>query len=443
MNRPGVRRIGKKNIRMIERSGDQIIVRHPALGWEAVHPVRRLGGPLRVIAADGTVFFRDVANYIDDLDETSAVLLTVKAFRKGGTAVVHHRGYFPFGGEVRFQQTCRYAANHVRVTLDVGWPAGSRIRRRLGVGGLFLPGAWETLFFVPPPPWTDESAHLPVSRKLPPPPDTGEIMVAHWHRPPPAVVLGRSDGVRVEIGSGGDLWRWQHAFGAGSENGSWKLLLGPDGVRFVREPVMVCAEFAPAARPYRLTWYAAWWKGGRPTALAGSAGAVSVPFEESSEVLARVAAPGQPLALDLQAAPAPAGCRRTRTLCNQVRAVREDALCWVCNPVQKPARRVMRRLAARAREGTLILRGAIPGICWDPRHLSRSRHPDGLPHWDMPALLDFAVWTRRQLGPHWRLQAEIDPVWAASPALAGLFGPNGFEVDIEAPAAETAGARDA
>ncbi|NOY80201.1 MAG: hypothetical protein GXP31_04260 [Kiritimatiellaeota bacterium] len=422
---------------MIERTGDQIIVRHPVLGWEAVHPARRLGGPLRVTAADGTILFRDVTNCIDDLDERSTVLLTAKAFRKGGTAIVAHRGFFPFGGEVRFEQTCRYAANHVRVTLDVGWPGGSRVRRRVAVGSLFLPGAWKTLFTVPPPPWTDQSACLPVSRKLPPPPDSGEIMVAHWHRPPPAVVLGRGDGTRVEIGTGGDLWRWQHAFGAGPENGSWKLFLGADGMRFVREPIMTCAEFAPAARPYRLTWYAAWWKGARPTALAGSAGAVPVPFEGGSAATA-----GQALALDLQAAPAPAGCKRTRTLCNQVRGVREDVFCWACNPVQKPVRRVIRRLAAQAREGTLILRGVVPGTCWDPRHLGR-KHPDGLPHWDMPALLDFAVWTRRQLGPHWRLQAEITPAWAASPALAGMFGPNGFEAAPDALPPETAGAQDA
>jgi len=267
-------------------------------------------------------------------------------------------------------------------------------------------------------------------------------MVAHWHRPPPAVMLVRDDGVTVEIGTGSDLWRWQQAFGAGPENGNWKLLLSRAGVRFVREPLMTCAEFAPAPRPYRLTWYAAWWTGRRPVAPAAlPGGAIPVSLDATTNTEAAVpeqADSGKLFVLDLRSVPAPPWSSRTRTLSDQIRDNREDTLCWTCRPVQKPFRRAIRRLAAQVTPRRLVFRGIGPGVCWDPRHAGRGRQPEGLLHWDMPALLDLAVWTRQQLGPEWVLQAEVDGAWARFPALVGLFARNGFETSVEEPPSETA-----
>ena len=117
---------------MIERDDTAVRVTHPSLDWEAVHSGSGFGGPDRIALA-GDELVRFCHNHIDDLDDRSIVTTQRKAFRRGGAAVVETRGYFPFGGEVKMAQTCRYAACHMRVTLDVNWPRGGVVRRHFGV----------------------------------------------------------------------------------------------------------------------------------------------------------------------------------------------------------------------------------------------------------------------------------------------------------------------
>lgn len=95
--------------------------------------------------------------------------------------------------------------------------------------------------------------------------------------------------------------------------------------------------------------------------------------------------------------------------------------------MQKAARRIIRRIAALGPEGDLRIRGLIPGPCWDATHLDKAG-PGPRLHWDMSAILDFAEWTRQQLGPDWRIAADPE-IWGEHPAMAGLFRENGFRND--------------
>jgi len=229
----------------------------PAQGdWLARHDASRADGPFELCDGQGEPWLRDVTFYVDDLGADLALSERFRVACKGGVATVETTGRYPFGAGISVKQALRYAVNHVRVVTDVQLPPGSIVRRHLGLGGFTLPGRWRRFYCLPPAQhlaegrqgaWQDIPAEAPASG-----------MIGHWHRPPLRLVFERDDGVRVEVGTGGDVWRWEQNFGFGPEAGNYKLRLEPGGLRFEREPLMTCAEVAPVARIYRLTWYLAW-----------------------------------------------------------------------------------------------------------------------------------------------------------------------------------------
>ena len=113
---------------MIERDVDTITLTHPDATWSAVHRTDSCAGPAQ-IRVGAVPVLRDCAFYVDDLHADAAVVTQLRAFRRGGTAVVASAGHFPIGAELAFRQTCRYAANHVRVTFDLRWRRGASANR--------------------------------------------------------------------------------------------------------------------------------------------------------------------------------------------------------------------------------------------------------------------------------------------------------------------------
>ncbi|MBN2451185.1 MAG: hypothetical protein JXR77_12395 [Lentisphaeria bacterium] len=402
---------------------------HPEGEWEACHAAARVDGPRRIEVLGGEVV-RDVSIYVDDVAGELLLPDRVRSLRKGGCAVVQTRGHYPFGSEVGVSQSFRYAANHVQVTTDLHWPSRAPVVRHLGVGGFFLPGRWLRFYCVPPCLHLAEGS-LPRWHPIPSQ-AAGSGMAGHWHRPPCALVFEREDGVRLEVGTGCDGWRWERNMGFGPEAGSYKVLQQEDGIRVVREPLMTCAEVVPAARDYRFTWYLAWSSG--PPALGEDFPDPVVPAGGERGEPPRSAAfeAREPLSLLLdfgQLEWAPSACRVPSAEAYG-RGCRLPAPCWHSRGVQKQARRIIRRLAALPAPGWLTVRGFAPGVCWDPAHCDRTGGP--LPHWDLDALLDFAVWTRQQLGPEWRIRAEA-PGWESLPSVSGLFAVNGFRADRDEP----------
>jgi hypothetical protein len=197
----------------------QITVAHADWKWTASHDPGRFGGPESICLGRDRVV-SGCRMYVDDLDTADALIESQRLRRRGGCAVVESRGRFPFGAELHFSQVCRYAANHVSVTADFNWPRGFPVRRHFGLGSLLLPGRWARFFVVPP------ALHLaqgvtPAWQEVPDNVAAG-TMIAHWHRPPLALVFERSNGTRIEIGVGDDVWRWEQNLGCGMENGSYR-----------------------------------------------------------------------------------------------------------------------------------------------------------------------------------------------------------------------------
>ena len=427
---------------MPESVRENICIR-PAIGtWAAVYLADRLTGP-ESLALDGQELLHGCRSYIDDIPDSHAVVTDFRATRTGGTVVVSSSGYFPFGSPIQFKQQATHAANHVRVTLDIQWPAQARVRHQLGIGSVFLPGQWQRLLCVPPALQVAQGA-IPVWTAIPPLGEsTGALTLGHWHQPPLALVFEHADGTHLEIGTGSDIWRWEHAFGHDPESGSYRLILEQDGIRFLREPLTCESESTPEARKYRLTWYAAWGRESDPPASAPSDSVRELDFAPGGGLAPNCVSVNAPdtvsssppaLLLDFGRRPAPANWQRCGSPVAFAQGVRTGCSCWEDNGVQKHARQAIRQLAAWPAPGRLVLRGLTPGICWDAGHVHKNK-ARGLPHWDMNGILEFSEWASHKLGPGWALRAEIPTPWSELPSLQGLFAPSGFP---SAPAREEA-----
>jgi hypothetical protein len=413
---------------MIQFEPSEIEILYCDGSWAAIHDENRCDGPLAVEVHEQNLA-ENVSFYVDDVTAESALADRVKAFRKAGVAVVQSCGHLPFGAETAFTQTCRYAANHVRITFDLRWRRGDTIKRHLGVGSLFLPGRWRRYRCVPPCLHLAEGV-LPSWHDVPEEP-VGSGMLGHWHRPPLALVFEREDGARLEVGTGDDVWRWEQNLEFGPEKGNYKVMAEPDGLRILREPLMTCEEVTPRARDYRLTTYLAWTAPDEETHTRESrcqTGKITF-HSDGQAALPGDAVEVPALLLDFAAMPTPASCQRVPAPAGYALDGTPAAACWRCNAVQKAARRIVRQIAALPDPGILCVKGLVPGPCWNSSHVGQ---PDSrpAPHWDMSAILDFAEWTRQQLGPEWDI--VVDPgTWGEHPAMLGIMRENGFRTDID------------
>ena len=208
---------------MITWADDKLTIKHDGQLWEAVHQPSRFGGAESIEVSGHPLIHEETGYYVDEFSTDSAVIRNYKAHRKAGGAQVLIDSYLPFGAEPASTLTYQYAANRVRVSLDVEWPAEFPVRRHFGVNSLFLPGSWLRYYHYPP------ALHMlhdqkPAWREISPPSGPEAVMIGHWHRPPPALVFEREDKTRVEIGTGTDLWRWEENMEFGPEAGSYKIL---------------------------------------------------------------------------------------------------------------------------------------------------------------------------------------------------------------------------
>lgn len=409
---------------MIEHGENHIVLSHDGGLWSAQHDPESAAGPLKIRIGDDTVV-ENCRFHIDDFEPESMVVERFRAHHRGGAAVVEASGLFPFGNEIRLGQTFRYAANHVRITSDLNWPKATEVRRHFALGDLFLPGHWHRFYVFPPLTRLNARRSRPAWHDIPQDSRPG-TMIGHWHRPPLAVVFERPDGTRLEVGTGSDVWRWESCLGYCPESGSYKITVEADGIRFIREPLMCCLPYTPAAGQRRFTWHLAWYG----TAFPGPRQfppAETLRFENGKlgDFERDVPAKTPSVVLDTSTLPVPASARKALSAPDLIRGKLASVPCWESHPVSKLARSVIRRLAAMSDNGYLRIKGLLPQPCHVAGHVDR-RETDGVAHWDINGILDFCVWARRQLGESWEMRLE-NRLAEILPSLRCLELPNGFD----------------
>ena len=398
---------------------EDLFIEHGNQPWLVRHDSSGFGGPAS-IEVEGREILRDCNLYIDDLNENNGILKRFSCNRKAGTALVTSKGYFPFGEEPSFKQQWKYGQNHVQITFDLQWPQGMRVKRRVGLGSCFLPGTWKRFYCIPPVEHLNKGVQadwisLPEACSEP-------VMVAHWHFPPLALVFENKDRDQLEIGTGGDLWRWENPFKAGPERGSYKVYLTVDGLQIVWEPLMCCLPYTPPPQNYRFKWYMAWNTETAETSEGRDAQKLSLD-ERGKCSMPESVEEGDSYVLDFEQLLSSQNTRNVPTQQDYIRGSYKRGLCWSSKPVLNAAKKAVRQISESLPPGTLILKGVSADACWNPAHLDKNC-ADGVPHWDINALLEFSHWTRRQLGDDWKILTM--PPASNLPSVRGLFQDNGF-----------------
>ncbi|MCK5803835.1 MAG: hypothetical protein KAI66_13425 [Lentisphaeria bacterium] len=389
---------------MIENDLGRITICHPS-GWEADHDDERFGGPFEIRLGD-EVLAQTTSFLLDDVPPDSVVLKKCRAYRKGGIAIAVCKGYLPFGNQIKFAQTCRYAANHARITFDVNWPRAAPVRSHFRIGDLFLPGEWSRFWCLDGTSGTGQWQDIGQD-------DT----IASWGTPPLALVFEREDGLRFELGVGSDIWRWQAGMTLPLAENSFRVVREANGVRLIQELVTAAEEVEPQKRQYRFSWYLAWSADLELCDPPSEPVPLTIDLKDGAH-LEKLSDEDIPcVALDLAALPLPSHCLRT-----------SDGLpCWQSPGTQKLARRVVRQLAGRFPEGHLVVRNPTVGSCTNTSHFDRKGGIE-MTHWDLPPLMDFSEWACHCLGDGWDISAEFSNE-VEQPSLAGLFTNNGFRAD--------------
>ncbi len=385
---------------MRENEKNDLTITPSSKEWQASHSAHPFGGPSEIDVA-GTPLLRDCHFYLDDLGSRQVLLQERREYQQKGMKTIKETGFFPFGTQPGFEQLSRYGPNYVRITFDLLWPSGSPIERHLGIGSFFLPGQWKSYFCIPPAQHLREGATPGTTTITQPEEAESPRMIGHWHRPPLALVFHRDDGTRLELGAGGDVWRWQQSLHAGPERGSYKIMAESAGLRIIREPLMTCQPYTPPARRYRFQWYLAWDRG------------------VTSKVCGRKSEPAEhEIFLDPDSLPT-TGFRLSGQEALEP-PTRTSTPCWLSPAASRVLKRRIRQLAGLSEQSSLSLRQFEPGVCCDASHLQRGKQ-ELLPHWDMDAILDIANWTRCQLGNNWRISSAPNELQKNLPSYSKLF----------------------
>ena len=171
------------------------------------------------------------------------------------------------------------------------------------------------------------------------------------------LLLTRADGIKLELGCGGDWWRT-----CGAGNTAWSIEKTSGAVTVKRKVIAIADDVELERRPWRFNYYIAWNRGSSAALLPGKDDIV--------------------LKFDPQAA----------------------GSCFAAPAVRKYLRKLIRQQLEKS--GNVILEMADIKSCADASHLERPGKK-ALLHWDLCELFALYSWGNRALGEDRNLTIEL------------------------------------
>ncbi|MCK5844823.1 MAG: hypothetical protein KAG97_08960, partial [Victivallales bacterium] len=354
-------------------------------GWKAEHaPEERepfalsLAGGSCEVVLDGVLF--------GALREKDALVEKVvrHEFLENDGNSVDSESVIPFGVEPVIFRKFDYYLNTIRVTTDIRVKAGVPIDL-FNVDDLRVIGDWTRFAVIQ----SKDGGKL--SDKLLWKEIADDSVRPLWESDEvfAAILLENTDGVRLEIGTGFDLWRWNVADMDGAR-GRFTLFKNADAEIVLRRTVLKFeTETDIPAREWRFTWYLAWCYKSRES--RGTAPPIDVlPFPSPGEKSQRPLEGKKVLAFDLAGVDWPERSRSSRN------GVSTNIPCLHAKAVRNHLRKTIRRMAATAPTSleTLCLLGCEPAFCDSAGHLERAKN-GFLPHWALPDIIAFHFWASR------------------------------------------------
>jgi len=199
------------------------------------------------------------------------------------------------------------------------------------------------------------------------------------------ILLEAENGVRVEIGTGFDVWRWNIAEKHDDIEGKLQIAV-KDGDFIIKRHVM-CSEidFIIPKRDWRFNWYMAW--------------------DSVEEYISDDASESSSISLD-QFDWSDAGSVKEDS-------VIVDAPCFHSKAARNRLKKWIRSQLNISQGREVLLTGVAPHICSNSAHLERAKF-DKLLHWDLPDIIDLWFWANRQL-------RKKDSCFSIIPDKRGIF----------------------
>jgi len=384
----------------MSRRSARVDVAGPTGDWSVTFPADQVAVPGPGGVA-GRPLWRRGGCAVDTASDADARLRRDRAWRKSGECLVLRGGTAAAPARCGFEHTCRLHGACLRVSTELTLARDALPSEGVWIGNVYLEPdftAMATPGFAP-----DGRLLAPSWEPLPAPRGRAGTM-RRWTDPVPFLLLQHRDGPVLEIGIGGDLWRWQAGVQAERNSGRFRLRQDRDGLWFERQVSHCSAEHPPVARPYRFLWHLAWQAA--PLATAEPTATLPLPLAADGEVdpdrlrATRAANPDAALVLDLAALP---------WADTQRRAVGEHlgGPCFACDSVVSRLKRCIRQLAALP-PAPVLVRGYEVARCEVGGHIARGGR--ALPHLDIWGWRDFLRWSRRCLGPERPLHVAAPPV---------------------------------
>jgi hypothetical protein len=276
---------------------------------------------------------------------------------------VDTRSVIPFGSEPAVLRKFEYYSNIIKITTDirVKAPVEGNV---FSIDELLLQGKWKRFAVI------GASKKKQINDKIKwKKASVSESPLYESKNLFGIILLESEDGVRIEIGTGFDIWRWNIAQEMEDVDGKLIIELNKEGSVIIKRHIM-CAEndFVIPKREWRFNWYMAWDTGADSVSdSAVEPTTISVnKFEWSDAGLVKEGD-------SILSAP-----------CLHSKAARNRLKKWIRSQLD----------ISRGKEVRII--DVKPHICGNPAHLERPKY-DELLHWDLPDIIDLWFWANRQL----------------------------------------------
>ncbi len=268
----------------------------------------------------------------------------------------------PFGSEPAVLRKFDYLGNILKVTTDVRMKAPV-VGNIFSIDDLVIQGNWKKFAVI------NMSGGNRLNNKLEWHKISSEDSVIYDSDDLFGVLLLESEkGIRLEIGTGFDIWRWNIAEKTEGVVGNLKVE-SANGEIIVKRNVMTSeAEFKIPKRDWRFNWYLSWDCGEKKSGeKKDCADCFSIDQFEWSEA-GTVKASG----------------------------IYEDSPCLHSKAAKNRLRKWLRSIINKVEGKEVKLVDLNPGICENSAHLEKSKI-DKLLHWDLSDIIDFWFWGNRQL----------------------------------------------
>lgn len=294
---------------------------------------------------------------------------------------VNTESRLPFGSEPWIFRDWILAGNHLRTVSDIR-VGGVSIFNRLESDSMDINGQWSRISILTLP---DPENPVPAETVITPDHSDNTLFTAS--APPLTLIIESSDGTKLEICTGEDLWRSMD--GAGS----YTLVKTETGLRLTRILGQWPDGTQWAQRTWRRKWHIAWSAKTKKT---------KSPTPDYTEVI-------ELDKLDLQ---------------ESAQKSISGNPCMMADAAMKMLRQKIRNAAA-GKHQHILLRGWRPGFCTTASHCGRSNEKQLL-HWDITEMLEFWYWANRQLARGegtFSVEPPTDAPFKDLPSLQGLMYP--------------------